>query len=803
MTAPTMDFAEFFRRGTDHEPYAYQRALADASKPPAVLEVPTGAGKTEALILSWLYQRQVRGVGPRRLVYTLPMRSLVEQTRDVAERVTKQLGLGSDAISIHTLMGGTDAAELREWQLRPEQDQILIGTIDMLLSRALNRGYGASRFVWPVAFGLLNNDCRWVFDEIQLMGSARATSAQLDGLRRALGTELPCETIWVSATVDRDALETVDRPRLGDIMSLPEEDREGALQTRLHARKTLERIDAAGQSGENLAKLIAAIAEEQHQRATRTLVVVNTVELAQLVYKHLKRSPARTPTVLLHSRFRPQDRALHMHAVIDPPGDQGTIVIATQVVEAGIDLSSRTLITETAPFSSIIQRLGRCNRAGEYGEATVLWLDRGPIEDGTAGRKATAPYAPSDIESARTALLSLQSSSLSPAALEDLNVAESADEPTVLRRRDLLDLFDSSPDLSGTDIDIAPFIRDDDDRSVAVLFRDLAGDAPFRIAGKDTPERACQDAPERAELVQVPLASLGRRSCWVIERASGDWVKRTSRDVPPGATVMLRSAEGGYDPEIGWDGKSKQAVRPVTLEEQQPVQGTGSDPDIVVALPQELLVHLEAVADEATGIAQALGLRRWQDVLRCAGALHDIGKAHHIFQDALRSVILTDEADDEQRHVWAKSGSRPGEDKPARYERRYFRHELASALVVRQLDSEIEVPERNLTSYLIGSHHGKVRLSIRPGPDEERPAKAAEGARFALGIIDGDLLPEVQTPIGAIPATELDLSQMELGAEDSWTEAALTLRDDPALGPFRLGFLEAILRIADWRASGA
>ncbi len=49
----------------------------------------------------------------------------------------------------------------------------------------------------------------------------------------------------------------------------------------------------------------------------------------------------------------------------------------------------------------------------------------------------------------------------------------------------------------------------------------------------------------------------------------------------------------------------------------------------------------------------------------------------------------------------------------------------------------------------------------------------------------------------------LNLAPLELGAEDSWTDHALALRDQPQLGPFRLGFLEAVLRVADWRASGA
>lgn len=81
----------------------------------------------------------------------------------------------------------------------------------MLLSRALNRGYAESRFAWPVAFGLLNNDCRWVFDEVQLMGPARVTSAQLHGLRGRLGVVGSCQTVWMSATVDHASLRTIDR----------------------------------------------------------------------------------------------------------------------------------------------------------------------------------------------------------------------------------------------------------------------------------------------------------------------------------------------------------------------------------------------------------------------------------------------------------------------------------------------------------------------------------------------------------------------------------------------------------------
>src|SRR3712207_4679430 len=80
----------------------------------------------------------------------------------------------------------------------------------MLLSRALNRGYAASRFHWPIDFGLLNNDCLWVFDEPQLMASGVSTSAQLAGLRQSLGTFGSCPSVWMSATLEPTWVDTID-----------------------------------------------------------------------------------------------------------------------------------------------------------------------------------------------------------------------------------------------------------------------------------------------------------------------------------------------------------------------------------------------------------------------------------------------------------------------------------------------------------------------------------------------------------------------------------------------------------------
>jgi len=85
-------FDQTFRRATGCEPYDYQHELGTRTCPPAVIEVPTGSGKTMAVLVPWLCDPGA----PRRLVYALPMRSLVEQTAQLAVEVFRHLEDGAD-----------------------------------------------------------------------------------------------------------------------------------------------------------------------------------------------------------------------------------------------------------------------------------------------------------------------------------------------------------------------------------------------------------------------------------------------------------------------------------------------------------------------------------------------------------------------------------------------------------------------------------------------------------------------------------------------------------------------------------
>src|SRR6185437_1118312 len=273
----TERFEALFRQATGNSaalPYQKRLALGDAF--PTLLDVPTGLGKTAAAVLAWVWRRRfaeesTHKTTPRRLVYCLPMRVLVEQTftesvkwldrlgllagsvewteTDAADLPTKKAQLkrptdgegrgyrpefeakrsngwasengdgGQQPVAVHLLLGGE---EKTDWALRPERDAILIGTQDMLLSRAMNRGYAAGRARWPLEFGFLNSDCLWVFDEIQIMDTGLASSLQFDAWRRCLRLRpardqfleenqnhlsRPCHSLWMSATMAKHWLE--------------------------------------------------------------------------------------------------------------------------------------------------------------------------------------------------------------------------------------------------------------------------------------------------------------------------------------------------------------------------------------------------------------------------------------------------------------------------------------------------------------------------------------------------------------------------------------------------------------------
>lgn len=835
-------FDDFFREATGGKikiPYGYQRRLA-LEPWPDLLDIPTGLGKTAAVVLAWVYKRRVLDDSgtPRRLVYCLPMRVLVEQTQKNVVDWLKNLGHyaaepGWGKVSVHILMGGSDDVRKASWVEYPEEDMILIGTQDMLLSRALMRGYGMSRYQWPVHFALLHNDAFWVFDEVQLMGPGLPTSAQLEAFRRRLPLAKGCRSLWVSATLNRQWLETVDFSTEA-MTSLPLTQEDISRQDVRERRNAIKRLKRAGfrlegTTKRDLESYVEAVAEavvQAHRPATTTLVILNTVERAQALYERLGPPPTKRgrkikvesqassgpERLLVHSRFRGPDRRKIEFRLQQPLPKQGRIIVATQAIEAGVDMSCRILFTELAPWASLVQRFGRCNRYGEHNleGADIVWIDFADEKETAQPDRDTAqPYPPEPLAAARAKLATLVSAS--PADLPATD--QQAPLHPVLRLKDFLDLFNTDPDLSGFDVDIAPYVRDADDADVLLFWRDFGDDPNQPMQPPPTSDELC-----RASLGKTAAPALVDRlesgQAWRWDPLTRRWQRHDKGErLRPGLVLMLAAEAGGYRSDLGFAADEKARVEPMVTDtsvEGEPEAYDG-DPRSLLSKPIPLPEHLANAESEARKLCTALSIAEPErTAVITADRWHDLGKLHEAFDRMLREAHRKGTDEDLGLGYWAKAGRKPGRKLPrAKYlvrereheiERRHFRHELASTLAWLHANGHADDERTNLVAYLIAAHHGKVRLSLRALPGETEPE---DGRLFARGIWDGDVLPTFTFADGqSLPETPLHLDLMQLGEGAmgaSWTARVQRLLK--TYGPFRLAWLEMLVRVADWRAS--
>lgn len=791
--AGTMDFTTFFRGATKPpdsatplSPYPYQSSIAESGLPP-VLQAPTGAGKTAAVTLAWLWRRHrhpdpaVRAATPRRLVLALPMRTLVDQTEKSVRAWVRLAGL-EDIVDVHVAMGSRNVSH-HEWRTDAHRSSILAGTADMVVSKLLVRAYGSSRAGYPMDFALLGNGSHVVLDEVQLMPEAAGTLRQVATFAQQWGTAEPFGVTLMSATVDARVLDTVDNPwgPTDTPVQITDADRTGDLRKRLEATRTVTELPIEAGDTPALAAEIAA----NHVTGTRTLVVVNTVEIAcDLAKKMKKLAPAGVTVVLAHSRFRPVERAEKTSERLEEVTSAGTIVIATQVIEAGIDLDSSTLITQAAPWPSIVQRAGRCNRAGHITNARVLWADV----------KSPAPYEAADVAASVVALRALEGVEVTSEDLLRREVDTIDPERQVLRRPDFLGLFDTAPDLSGSDVDVSPYIRADKDLDVTVAWENIVNAAPTLHALP--PARA--QCPVPIWMMRKWLSS-GTNRVWTLDPRHGEWRRVYNDDLRPGMVLVTDAARGGYTTETGLTLASRTPVPIIEAEESAnpltaQTEGADAEPG-ATDQPAWVTVgeHSEDTAAHARSLLTALGDTLTPDLAHAvvtAALLHDLGKAARPWNDALLGL-----ADDTTRATlttppYAKS---PVQGRLIVKGRRGFLHELVSALIV---DQHSCTPVPFLVRYLIAAHHGRVRI-------QARDTNATSGGT-SFGVWDQEELdlypvPPLAPGLGGAKSVSVDLADFALGGDSSWTRSALALLHEH--GPFRLAYLETLVRVADWRSS--
>lgn len=378
-------------------PFLWQRRLLEellAGRLPSALDLPTGLGKTSVMAI-WLVALAAGAKLPRRLVYIVDRRVVVDQATAVAEglrafvaatpEVAKGLGLEARPLPISTLRG--QFVDNKEWLEDPAAPAIVVGTVDMTGSRLLFEGYGVSRKMRPYQAGLLGADTLFVLDEAHLVPPFEKLLAAITEGQTAFGPTLhsafvPPRLLALSAT---------GRTSHGIPFTLRESEIEGVVARRLEAKKRLAitDLDKDAKLHEQLAASARAIVVEHG--ACRVLVFCNTRDNAQKtadLLEKTKRGEVSLDVELLVGARRVYERTaaaewLAQRGFIAGSKERPTtptVLVATSAGEVGIDLDADHMVCDLVAWERMVQRLGRVNRRGD-GEAQVVVLVGPPPKD--------------------------------------------------------------------------------------------------------------------------------------------------------------------------------------------------------------------------------------------------------------------------------------------------------------------------------------------------------------------------------------------------------------------------------------
>jgi CRISPR-associated endonuclease/helicase Cas3 len=416
MNADLQSFSENFSRLTGHAPMRWQQRLFDrfiAGAIPQALDLPTGLGKTSVMAI-WLTARalaneEILKPVPRRLIYVVDRRAVVDQATEEAEKLRNalesdakhlkaSLGLNEARLPISTLRGAH--VDKREWLDDPAVPVIIVGTVDMIGSRLLFEGYGVSRKMRPYHAGLLGADTLVVLDEAHLVPPFEALLGRIANGAKEFGVRCdgfaslipPFVLLSLSATGRAQPVSGGDA--VANVFSLEKDDlSDGIVKERLSAKKTLS-LAKIGDGKDALAEALARQAWDfsgegqrgEGQRPVRCLVYADSREVAEKVRAKLgefskpdaKGAEPRAEAELFVGARRVKEREnakawLQSHGFLagSPAPARSAFLIATSAGEVGIDLDADHMVCDLVPWERMVQRLGRVNRRG-IGDARIV-----------------------------------------------------------------------------------------------------------------------------------------------------------------------------------------------------------------------------------------------------------------------------------------------------------------------------------------------------------------------------------------------------------------------------------------------
>jgi CRISPR-associated endonuclease/helicase Cas3 len=630
-------------------PYPFQRRVGELllGGHNVILQAPTGAGKTLAAMLPFLDAIEHGRDFPHKCLYTVPMRVLANQFVREYKGMVRRAGR-DDRIRVEIQTG--EHAEDRELTAT-----LTFATIDQVLSSFLLSPYSLSRRQSNLNAGAVVASYL-VFDEFHLFDPTSTLPTTLAMLKMLRGV---APFLLMTATFSTDMLEGLASAL--DAVVVPGDDSARRAMQALPSQQKTRRYHVADRP------LSAEAVLAQHRN--RTLVVCNVVDRARILFEALRDHPDRgdTRVLLLHSRFLHADRQRieeQIQALFAKDGDESGrwIVVATQVIEVGLDVTCETLHTELAPANAILQRAGRCARyAGEDGAVFVysetLSLDGEPVDL----KERVMPYQGQKEEIART-LTEFQRRHGGPLTFSDeqeiVSAAHGPRDKAIVQglvatqemyRHRMNSVMDGrrSGDAGNLIRAISSRLVVVHDDPLAVLERPFAAESfslhPGTVFGlvnkwvKKADELDLEDWGVRALHDQGDVGEQGR--------SAYDWVpvdEDNTGDVAGSAMVLVHPALAGYDPDLGFVPDRSTGYR----ARLAPVQETRTRGGYAYRLESYgehvRLVHWAflnqtwpELARAATGLERVCGwptgVMEWAAHL--VVLLHDVGKLNRGWQD--------------------------------------------------------------------------------------------------------------------------------------------------------------------------
>lgn len=377
----------------DVVPFPWQVRLLKlliAGELPSAVDLPTGLGKTSVIAI-WLLARAAGAKVPLRLVYVVDRRAVVDQASAVADHLADLVGntpeltaaLGIDAdlgLAVSTLRG--QHIDNRRWLDDPSLPAIVVGTVDMIGSRLLFEGYGASWKTRSLHAALLGVDSLLVLDEAHLSPSFEdlvrgIAGKRFDGRRAGI----------VPNRVTLLPLSATQRASTDAVFSLDDVDRANPqVQLRLNAEKWMMLHEAVEEGDAYAAAIASHTSKRVKDGAGRVVVYLDSREQVQKAReafgKLAKDEKLDVDTELLVGARRVFERGQVADWLVahgfhgDHAAPKRGVLFATSAGEVGVDLDAEHLVCDLVAFERMVQRFGRVNRRGK----TVSLVDVVPVK---------------------------------------------------------------------------------------------------------------------------------------------------------------------------------------------------------------------------------------------------------------------------------------------------------------------------------------------------------------------------------------------------------------------------------------